>query len=45
MGRNRFLANRTATTWNLLPTTVVNAKSMNNFKAAFFKASIQKKKV
>ena len=34
VGRNRFLTNRTATTWNLLPTTVVNAKSVNNFKAA-----------
>ncbi len=31
MGRNRFLTNRTATTWNLLPTTVVNAKPVNNF--------------
>jgi ribonuclease P/MRP protein subunit RPP40 len=34
MGRNRFSTNRTATTWNLLPTTVVNVKSVNNFKAA-----------
>ncbi|RNA20327.1 hypothetical protein BpHYR1_000634 [Brachionus plicatilis] len=35
MGRNRFLTNRTATTWNLLPSTVVNAESVNRFKAAF----------
>jgi len=32
--RHRFLTNRTATTWNLLPSTVVSAKSVNNFKAA-----------
>jgi ribonuclease P/MRP protein subunit RPP40 len=34
MGRYRFLTNRTATTWNLQSTTVVNAKSVNSFKAA-----------
>ena len=31
--RGRFLPNRTATTWNLLPPNVVNAKTVNSFKA------------
>ena len=31
--RGRFLPNRTATTWNLLPPNVVNAKTVNIFKA------------
>ena len=31
--RERFLPNRTATTWNLLPPNVVNAKTVNSFKA------------
>jgi len=31
--RGRFLPNRTATTWNLLPPNVVNAKTVNGFKA------------
>ncbi len=35
-GRNRFLTNRTATTWNLLLNTVVNAKSVKNFKISLF---------
>jgi len=31
--RGKFLQNRTATTWNLLPPNVVTAKTMNSFKA------------
>ena len=31
--RGKFLPNRTATTWNLLPPHVVNAISVNSFKA------------
>ena len=31
--RNRFLPNRSATTWNSLPPHVVNAISVNSFKA------------
>jgi len=31
--RGRFLLNRTATTWNLLPPNEVNAKTVNSFKA------------
>ena len=31
--RGDFLPNRTATTWNLLPSVVVNAETVNSFKA------------
>ena len=31
--RSDFLPNRTATTWNLLPSQVVNAEKVNAFKA------------
>ena len=31
--RNNFLPNRSATTWNILPYEIVNAKSVNAFKA------------
>jgi len=31
--RGKFLQNRTATTWNLLPPNVVTAKTVNSFKA------------
>ena len=31
--RGKFLPNRTATTWNLLPPNVVNSKTVNSFKA------------
>ena len=31
--RSDFLPNRTATTWNLLPSQVVNAEKVNGFKA------------
>ena len=33
--RNNFLPNRSATTWNNLPTYVAEAKSVNSFKAGF----------
>ncbi|RNA36148.1 hypothetical protein BpHYR1_011723 [Brachionus plicatilis] len=31
--RAKFLPNRTATTWNLLPPSIVNASNVNSFKA------------
>ena len=31
--RNNYLPNRSATTWNILPYDIVNAKSVNVFKA------------
>ena len=33
--RDGFLPNRSATTWNLLPSNIVNAQSVNSFKARF----------
>ena len=32
--RYRFLTNRTATTWNMLPANVVETRTVNSFKAA-----------